>query len=718
MFSLPINIEGISGRTSAVEYTSLSLYDAYSQAVQTIRTVIGSGTPPSASDLTNLSAAINALRNLFEKGATSTDPSQPSQQYLTTGMAEALQPLFGALQVVGFSPALLQNPSSGVSLTTDQVTRLQDILNPTNLLDGLYAQVYLIQNGTITNTLVTTDFQHSLQAEVELVFVKTGNDVLSSQLVSLEQALSVTKSSIDNLSNMQTLHNNINVYDRGSFTAITGFDLAGPSFNGNTNAYQSAYEAAASAFFGQSPPTQGAYQIKADFLIWQYQLLQAGGTSAVTNMGQYNAKIFTVGGSVPFPPYTAYLRYGFQAIDSNGNLVLNGDYNQDNYNQLLQDFNSGKYTKLAIIDPNFNIWDKDINAMNSVINQIHYEGTNLVLRFPPTNSVSFSDFVNLYTDPNVVPDYGSITTLTSPTLVPVIPGSNPYAFDSFNSFASVMIAGLLANPNGYSVGSNGHAILTVPDSVITALPAGYADAFQAHYGCTRTDDGTNTTFVTGTDPAAENQLKLDIVPVQAVIAQHAVHVDLVSTSPTYGELIINPSAPSDKYGTSQAFAQTLVSYFGMLQPAMSAVKNQLVSARVALSAQITALSAIASLAGADPDASFMLQSLKQVRADLAASFRTSSGEVTQATSLRSAMSGLEAWLFDNYNKRNTPDAAIAGLYQNNLTQAITASQSLNDTQKSQVQRYLFVFEDYYKSASSILQKLTQIIKDVARHAGH
>ncbi|MGA8164356.1 MAG: hypothetical protein WB791_04935 [Waddliaceae bacterium] len=55
-----------------------------------------------------------------------------------------------------------------------------------------------------------------------------------------------------------------------------------------------------------------------------------------------------------------------------------------------------------------------------------------------------------------------------------------------------------------------------------------------------------------------------------------------------------------------------------------------------------------------------------------------------------------------------------GLIQRNINAAITAGQSLNDSQKSEVRRYLFVFEEYYKSASAILNKLTQILERIAQ----
>ena len=89
------------------------------------------------------------------------------------------------------------------------------------------------------------------------------------------------------------------------------------------------------------------------------------------------------------------------------------------------------------------------------------------------------------------------------------------------------------------------------------------------------------------------------------------------------------------------------------------------------------------------------------------------GPVTVAESLQTVQySSLTTWLTDNYN--STTDYSAAGTYQNNITQAITAAQSLNDTQSQNVQNYLFIFQQYYNSASTILQSLTQIIQQIAQ----
>ncbi len=60
------------------------------------------------------------------------------------------------------------------------------------------------------------------------------------------------------------------------------------------------------------------------------------------------------------------------------------------------------------------------------------------------------------------------------------------------------------------------------------------------------------------------------------------------------------------------------------------------------------------------------------------------------------------------------NAAIAGNIQQNLTFAITAAQSLNDTQKEKVRQFLFVFEEYYKSASVVLSTITRIIEKMGQ----
>jgi len=60
------------------------------------------------------------------------------------------------------------------------------------------------------------------------------------------------------------------------------------------------------------------------------------------------------------------------------------------------------------------------------------------------------------------------------------------------------------------------------------------------------------------------------------------------------------------------------------------------------------------------------------------------------------------------------DASKAGQIQQNISFAITAAQALNDTQKEEVRRFMFLFEEYYKSASALLTKISQLIEKMAQ----
>ena len=77
-------------------------------------------------------------------------------------------------------------------------------------------------------------------------------------------------------------------------------------------------------------------------------------------------------------------------------------------------------------------------------------------------------------------------------------------------------------------------------------------------------------------------------------------------------------------------------------------------------------------------------------------------------------------MLDNYNQKfatSDGNAALAGRMDKDLTFAITAAQSLNDTQKQKVQNFLFIFQEYYNSASSILQALNNLAQKIADAIG-
>ncbi len=54
-----------------------------------------------------------------------------------------------------------------------------------------------------------------------------------------------------------------------------------------------------------------------------------------------------------------------------------------------------------------------------------------------------------------------------------------------------------------------------------------------------------------------------------------------------------------------------------------------------------------------------------------------------------------------------------GDYQRHLNDAIVASQSLNDSKREELRRVMFVFEEFYKSATNMLSRITQLIERMA-----
>lgn len=137
----------------------------------------------------------------------------------------------------------------------------------------------------------------------------------------------------------------------------------------------------------------------------------------------------------------------------------------------------------------------------------------------------------------------------------------------------------------------------------------------------------------------------------------------------------------------------------------AAAINSLVNLKASVLAQITALSNILTPTQRNATGS-LYSNLKAVYNDLSTVTSVSAGTDVNANTFK--------WFLDNYDVTEGSDLTDQGQIQANLTKAITAAESLNDTQKEDVRNFLFVFEEYYKSASAILQKITQIIEKIAQ----
>lgn len=159
-----------------------------------------------------------------------------------------------------------------------------------------------------------------------------------------------------------------------------------------------------------------------------------------------------------------------------------------------------------------------------------------------------------------------------------------------------------------------------------------------------------------------------------------------------------------------AYRTTASAYFGTpvkIKPAygsggVSAFIKQMAGVKALISGMIPGLSAVTPGSGSDPTS--LLYTLKVVLANI----NSSKAYLTA--------SGASAWLVDKQDASGVSSVVSAGLYQQHITNAITAAQSLNTTQTEAVRNYLYIYQEYYQAAASILQQMTQIIQKMAGNA--
>ncbi|SCA63281.1 hypothetical protein SCG7086_AN_00230 [Chlamydiales bacterium SCGC AG-110-P3] len=77
--------------------------------------------------------------------------------------------------------------------------------------------------------------------------------------------------------------------------------------------------------------------------------------------------------------------------------------------------------------------------------------------------------------------------------------------------------------------------------------------------------------------------------------------------------------------------------------------------------------------------------------------------------------GIRNWIIDSWPSSGTLTDGISdrSTIQNDIKTGITAAANINDEQKEELRKTLFIFEEFYKSASALLSKITQIIEKLA-----
>ena len=236
---IPVTIDGVTYQAN-LEYTAKEVGQAFQQYLQIFVQVFNmpaSTAPTSITQATadQMSASIQQLLDLAQNGmAVQVDPSLPPKRYfLTTEMARDLDLIIQSLKA-----AQIADPAGSISVGQAQVWKS---------LAAASSVIAAILNAAIASS---GEANRSLQALVELVYIKTGNEVMANSLAALEEALSTTKDSLDILQDLQTLHNRVQPAAKKPFSAF--FDVTRPRTNSDPSLFRAQYARAASAYFGQA----------------------------------------------------------------------------------------------------------------------------------------------------------------------------------------------------------------------------------------------------------------------------------------------------------------------------------------------------------------------------------------------------------------------------------------------------------------------------------
>lgn len=224
----------VAGLTNPVlvraEYTSNALADLYKADIIPIGTVfqsLGTGasdptqTHPTLANADTIYNNVLNLLNLAQNGFVGTDGTT---SYLTLDMAQGIDSVVKSLNTAGFFIAYANKAS-----------------NPNDVINAMARWKDLADVG-LTNLLQTSidaiNTNRTLQAMIELEYVKTGNDIIFGALSDLKTALGATQSVLDVMNNIQSLHNLVNLQSVNTFR-VNDFTSGNPVTNIPLTGYES-----------------------------------------------------------------------------------------------------------------------------------------------------------------------------------------------------------------------------------------------------------------------------------------------------------------------------------------------------------------------------------------------------------------------------------------------------------------------------------------------
>ncbi len=548
----------------------------------------------------------NSLADLLDLASNGYDNGTKTS-YLTTAMGNALQELFQSLESVGIQ---VDDPST---LTPDKLVAWKNLQGVSDIFTDIAQK---LERAALTGP-------HSLQALVELVYVKTGNEVMAEAMERLEEALATTKKVLNTLTDVQSLHNKIDV--EANIPQV--FDSARSLLTPESPDYVLTVSNLISGDISDNDKEIVLSHIQSVYTELAEKFLNGTATSEeITGLQRFSNTLkayLTVGvlgltenppnSTPPLPNFDASQSVAFSTIqfwpDRSNSDVSIGDPNSHTYelSTFMQDY----------INANLGSLDSGPAINLHLISNVGNPTTSVPNFLEILNNMSFEDL-------QATALLSTVPTTSSLINIPVNPNNNSF-------------------PNGTG----------------------------AYYGTAPTDQFNMRSGYNLPTPTQWGAYLRDGV-------QFSYSSFVQQLEDTFGQPV-NP-APN--------FTQDDVVAFERL--------------RDEINEQIITLEAVTpTTPEGTVDQESLLAKLQTLQSDIEAAFDASAD----------AESALFLWIMDSYSDT---DSESAGLIQRNITNAIVAAQSLNDSQKSEVRRFLFVFEEYYKSSAAILQKITQLIERIAQ----
>lgn len=724
---------------TVAERTSQAVVDLYTQFVQSMQAV--QNVPPanvSAGAFDGLVAAMNGLRALAQYGLVQPNPDNPSgpqvTRYVTNEMAKNIDLLSRTLRAVGI---VSDSAYLGSLSSAQKITLVQTWQNLSS--QGL--------SDIMESALVAAQHNASFQAMIELQYVQAGNEVLQKQLDDLDRALSATQAVTDLLSQLQVVHNYITAGTRNA-NPIDQFTDPSAAISANQKVLFDLLSETEKIYLGITDPSQ---------------------ITPATYKSSFNSKDISFNGRGVLGNLLYRLLSPSFAANNNGitdqqiadAFALSANafiIDRDANNKITRLRNTGTAINLATASALLNLLTDD---QKYAINEDLHGGQGTSSPLTAQQIMDYFNGGNFDYSASSIPDADDLGVKGILLQNALFQKDGPDKLTNTKvAVAALYDAGVAVNPavrlyservrfvDSLTLQQRSMWNIDVSNYSIGPTDSQFSNAgtpfpITSAYGYNGTGSDNWLSWTYGFSPP--NSFFSQTISVydnlgNPIPNRMTLHSGILAnlTSQQQEQLgIVIPADPgldptAKPNSSTKAYDQVSQQVFGTAIDPEVDFKNQspqdvlmrTYSIRDQLAAQLAILDQISPPPASGRDLTSLGGKIATVLDDLykyiGNTLTANSAPVTQAN----ALDGLRAWIMDNQDKHatdtNPVNQALAknsGDIQRNLQDAMTAATNLNDKQKNDFSRYMFIFQEFYQSAAAMLTSLTQMIQKIAQNAG-